>query len=109
MDIVNNCLSLFFAISMHVGLEDKYNNLHPHVRCQQDSLISGLYYNSEERISGYIGLEHIGFVIGLVTGYTYNDGVPMLRYKKNNWFIAPALEVNGTKGFVIGWELQFLQ
>ena len=51
----------------------------------------------------------MGFEIGLVTGYTYNDVVPMLRYKKNNWFIAPALEVNGTKGFVIGWELQFLQ
>ena len=109
MDIANTCLSLFFAISMHIGLEDKYNNLHPHVKCQQDSLISGLYYNSEEKVSGYIGLEYIGFEIGFATGYTYHDVVPMLRYKKDNWFIAPALEINGTKGFVIGLELQLLQ
>ena len=44
-----SCLSLMLAISMHVGLTGDYNNIHPHARCQQDSLISGVYYNSEEK------------------------------------------------------------
>ena len=78
-----SCLSLLFAVSLHVGLEGNYNSFHPHARCQQDALISGIYYNSEERISTYVGLEYEGFELGLVTGYTYGDVVPMIRYKKN--------------------------
>ena len=50
-----SCLSLMLAISMHLGLEGDYNSIHPHARCQQDALISGLYYNSEEKISAYVG------------------------------------------------------
>jgi len=99
-----SCLSLLFAVSLHVGLEGNYNSFHPHARCQQKDLISGIYYNSEERISAYIGLEHEGFELGLVTGYTYSDIVPMIRYKKNNWFIAPAIEKGGNKGLVVGLE-----
>ena len=99
-----SCLSLLFAASLHIGLENKYNNYHPHARCQVDSLITGVYYNSEDRISSYVGLEHEGWEIGLVTGYTYKDVVPMIRYKKDKWLIAPAIEKNGSKGFVIGVE-----
>ena len=99
-----SCLSLMLAISMHIGLEGDYNNIHPHARCQQDALISGVYYNSEENISAYVGLEHNGWEVGLVTGYTYSDVVPMIRYKKDNWFITPAYEKNGTLGRVIGLE-----
>ena len=99
-----SCLSLMLAISMHIGLEGDYNNIHPHARCQVDSMISGVYYNSEEKVSAYIGLEHEGWEVGLVTGYTYADVVPMIRYKKNNWFITPAIESNGRKGLVIGLE-----
>ena len=98
------CLSLLFAISMHVGLEGNYNSFHPHARCQQDTLISGVFYNSEERVSTYVGMQREGFEIGLVTGYTYADVVPMIRYKKNNWFITPAIEKGGNKGLVIGLE-----
>tara|TARA_R100000008_G_C3420267_1_gene84540 strand:- start:57 stop:359 length:303 start_codon:yes stop_codon:yes gene_type:complete len=98
-----SCLSLMLAISMHLGLEGDYNNIHPHARCQKDALISGVYYNSEDRISSYIGLQHEGFELGLVTGYTYSDVVPMIRYKKDYWFIAPAYE-KGNKGIVIGLE-----
>ena len=99
-----SCLSLMLAISMHLGLEGDYNAIHPHARCQKDALISGVYYNSEEKVSAYIGLEHEGWEVGLVTGYTYADVVPMIRYKKDNWFIAPAIESNGRKGIVIGLE-----
>jgi len=92
------------ALSMHVGLEGNYNAIHPHARCQVDSMISGVYYNSENNISAYVGLEHEGWEVGLVTGYTYNHIVPMIRYKKNNWFITPAIESSGRKGLVIGVE-----
>ena len=99
-----SCLSLMLALSMHVGLEGNYNSIHPHARCQKDALISGIYYNSEDNISVYVGVTHNGWEIGLVTGYTYSDVVPMIRYKKDKWFIAPAIEKNGSKGFVIGVE-----
>ena len=99
-----SCLSLMLALSMHVGLEGNYNSIHPHARCQKDALISGVYYNSEDNISAYVGLERNGFELGLVTGYTYADVVPMLRYKKDKLFIAPAIEKGGRKGLVIGIE-----
>ena len=81
-----NCLSIFFAVSMHVGLQHDYNEYHPHARCQVDNMISGVYYNSENNLSFYTGLEHNGFELGLVTGYSHDKIVPMVRYKKNNWF-----------------------
>ena len=99
-----SCLSLMLALSMHIGLEDKYNSIHPHARCQKDALISGVYYNSEDRVSTYVGLQHKGYELGLVTGYTYEDVIPMIRYKKDNWFVAPAIEKNGARGLVIGLE-----
>ena len=101
-----SCLSLLFALSLHVGLEGDYNSYHPHARCEKDSLISGIYYNSEDRISSYVGLQYEGLELGLVTGYTYNDIIPMIRYKKDNWFIAPAYEKGGSKGIVIGLEFK---
>ena len=101
-----SCLSLLFALSLHVGLEGDYNSYHPHARCEKDSLISGIYYNSEDRISSYVGLQYEGLELGLVTGYIYNDIIPMIRYKKDNWFIAPAYEKSGSKGIVIGLEFK---
>ena len=100
-----SCLSFMLAVSMHIGLTGDYNNIHPHARCQQDAIISGLYYNSEDKVSAYIGTTHNEWELGLVTGYTYSDVVPMIRYKKNNFFITPAYERNGTLGIVMGLEV----
>ena len=44
----------------------------------------------KKNVSAYIGMTQNGWEVGLVTGYTYSDVVPMIRYKKNNWFITPA-------------------
>ena len=99
-----SCLSFMLAMSMHIGLEGDYNAIHPHARCQKDNLISGVFYNSEDRISTYVGLQYEGFELGLVTGYTYDNIIPMMRYKKDKWFIAPAIEKNGNKGLVLGLE-----
>ena len=50
---------------MHLGLQGDYNEYHPHARCQVDNLISGVYYNSEDNISFYTGIEHNVFELGL--------------------------------------------
>jgi hypothetical protein len=108
-----NCLGLFLALSMHVGLEADYNNIHPHARCTVDDNIAGVYYNSEDRISTYVGREfeldeYWTLEIGLVTGYELEDVLPMIRYKAGGLFISPAYEKhNGEEnyGVVLGWEI----
>ena len=100
-----SCISLFLAFSMHVGLQNDYNGVHPHARCSLDNFMFGTYYNSEENISHYVGKDFGGLEIGLVTGYAY-DVVPMIRYKKGEWFIAPAYEVDGNLGLTFGLEIE---
>ena len=51
-------------------------------------------------------MEHNVFEIGVVTGYSHNKIVPMIRYKKNNWFVSPALETDGNIGIVLGLEFK---
>ena len=80
-------------MSMHVGLEANYNNIHPHARCTVDDKIAGVFYNSEDRISGYIGREfeldeYWNLEIGLVTGYKTADVLPMVRYKAGGFSYA---------------------
>ena len=103
-----SCLSLLVALSMHVGLDNSYNSIHPHAKCTVDNTIVGIYYNSEYNISSYIGKIHkyksLEIEYGLVTGYTGYDIAPMLRIKKDNFFIAPAYETTGNVGFIIGLE-----
>ena len=44
------------ALSMHIGLENDYNQIHPHARCEMSNdILYGAYYNSEERVSLYFG------------------------------------------------------
>ena len=112
-DTFMSCLGLFLAVSMHLGLEDSYNNIHPHARCTVDNSITGVYYNSEDRISAYVGkefqlTENGKLELGLVTGYTAEDILPMIRYKVGNLFITPAFEKYDNKenyGIVLGWEI----
>ena len=91
---------------MHVGLENEYNSVHPHARCEINNTISGVYYNSESSLSAYIGKKYSIFEYGVVTGYSGMDLAPMIRIKKDNWFIAPAYEVEGNVGLVIGLEFK---
>ena len=69
-----SCISLLVALSLHVGLEGDYNDVHPHARCTIDNTIAGVYYNSESKIGAYIGQKfdapfNSKLEIGLVTGY----------------------------------------
>ena len=101
---MNTCLSLLLAVSTHLGLEGNYNNIHPHARCTIDNWITGAYYNSERTVSYYIGTTMANFEVGLVTGYSSYDVLPMIRYIKNGWFVAPAYEKSGNYGLMIGYE-----
>ena len=102
---MNSCIALSLAVSMHLGLANDYNNIHPHARCTIDNTIAGVYYNSEDNVSAYIGKKYNNIELGLVTGYSGNDIVPMIRYIKNGFFISPAYEHNENNyGITIGFE-----
>ena len=107
-----SCLSLLLALSLHMGLEGDYNNIHPHVRCDiNNNIIAGAYYNSEENISFYVGkkipIYNVELEVGLVTGYSGADIAPMLRVKKGNWFMSPTYETTGNNvGIVFGYEFK---
>ena len=84
-------------MSMHIGLDNSYNNIHPHARCQIDDTITGAFYNSESNISLYAGKEYsldrfVNLEIGLTTGYSGGDIVPFMRYTDRGWFVSPAYE-----------------
>ena len=107
-----NCFSLLVALSLHIGLEGDYNNIHPHVRCDiNNNTIAGAYYNSEKNISFYVGkkipIYNVELEVGLVTGYSGADIAPMLRIKRGNWFMSPTYEtISNNVGFVFGYEFK---
>ena len=106
-----SCISLLIALSLHVGLEGDYNAVHPHARCTIDNTIAGVYYNSESKIGAYIGQKfdapfNSKLEIGLVTGYSGEDIVPMMRVTKDGWYLAPSYETlpDNNWGVVFGYE-----
>jgi hypothetical protein len=92
-------------------LQGDYNAIHPHIRLQEQSYITGLYYNSESNISFYAGkrweYNDFGLEAGAVTGYTAGDVIPYGRATYKNFFVAPALEGDDTVGAVIGYEFKW--
>jgi len=125
-----NCLALLLSFSMHLGGNGDYNNIHPHLRCEKDSLIVGTYYNSEKNISYYFGKNYNfndwELDMALVSGYRDKRIQPMIRLKLDGWYISPMYEKyyfnsnraealyyeyntrkpRGKYGFVIGYEIQ---
>jgi hypothetical protein len=99
------------ALSLHLGLEGDYNGVHPHIRYSEQNYIAGVYYNSESNISFYAGKrwEHnnFGFEAGAVTGYVNQPILPYARVTYNNFFIAPAHEVDANTGAVVGYEFKW--
>ena len=111
-----NCLVFLLSFTMHVGVHGDYNNIHPHLQCTKDTYIMGTYYNSEKNISYYFGknykLKNWEIDTALVTGYHDKRIQPMLRIKRNNWYLSPMYEKyypNSHReevnyGLVIGYE-----
>lgn len=92
-------------------MQGDYNAIHPHIRLQEQSYITGLYYNSESNISFYAGkrweYNDFGLEAGAVTGYSAGDVIPYGRATYKNFFVAPALEGDDTVGAVIGYEFKW--
>tara|TARA_R110000822_G_scaffold100807_3_gene226744 strand:+ start:5176 stop:5496 length:321 start_codon:yes stop_codon:yes gene_type:complete len=105
-----DAITISLALSLHLGSSNNYNETHPHIRYNNNNTIAGMYYNSESRISTYVGKRYesgeIGFEIGAVTGYDYAAIVPYARATYKNLFIAPLIETDNV-GAVIGFELFF--
>jgi hypothetical protein len=103
---------LGLALSLHLGTEGDYNNVHPHVRLQHDNLIGGAYYNSEYTASFYGGIafenNRWNYEVGIVSGYD-DELYPFFRstYDLNDntmVYMTPALEGDNV-GLVVGVEL----
>ena len=110
MDIITG-----IALSLHIGLELDYNSIHPFVMGEYNNFIGGVYLNSENNISPFLGYrfdlsENFSFDIAAVSGYSVYNVLPMLRLnynidQKTTLFIAPAIESFNNKlntGIVLG-------
>ena len=105
-----NCLTLGIALTLHIGLQDDYNNMHPYLMCEKNQIITGLYYNSLNKVSVVLAKEYdltddLKLDVGIVSGYVY-DVAPMVRLKYKNLFLMPALEDDRT-GLVFGYQYEF--
>ena len=110
-------LTFAIALTTHLGLAGDYNEIHPHVRLSYGNVVTGVYLNSEERVSLYAGLrlEHDRWFIegGAVTGYLSRDVLPYARagydFEHVTVFVAPAYEMYPTErlGAVVGLEWRF--
>ena len=88
-----NCISILLTLSLHLGMSGDFNEINPHLRCEVANSSFGMYYNSEKNISFYMSqnlrLPKSKVEIGLAIGYRDANVIPIIRWKKNNWFIAP--------------------
>ena len=88
-----NCISFLLTLSLHLGMTGEFNEINPHIRCDVDNYSTGMYYNSEKNISFYVSrtlsIRESEIEMGLTTGYRDANIIPLVRWKKNNWFIAP--------------------
>ena len=88
-----DCLSFLLTLSLHLGMQAGFNEVNPHIRCEVANSSFGMYYNSERNISFYMSqnlkIRESEIEIGLATGYKDANVIPLIRWKKNNWFIAP--------------------
>jgi len=100
-------IALSIALSLHLGFEGDYNRFHPHLRLQEQHYIAGAYYNSESKISPYIGgrFEYydFGLELGLVGNYSDADVAPYARGTYKQFFVAPGVEGNNV-GIIFGVE-----
>ena len=109
--------SFLIAASLHVGLGDGWNTIHPGAKCEAGQWTVGAYYNSEfsPSVFGSYTLQsgNLFGEVGLVTGYSGFDFpvIPYLRagleFGNTKFFTAPAVAVIDGKtviGAVFGVE-----
>jgi len=101
------------ALSLHLFLEGDYNAIHPYAELEQNRWAAGVYYNSESNISTYV-LKSLSLgkgydlEIGAVTGYSDAEVLPLVRLRKDYFYVAPVQETwNGEKKYGIVLGVQF--
>ena len=107
------CLAYGLALTMHLGMEGDYNDIHPFIECQYNNIVTNAYYNSMEKTTLYLGYRKQydngwGWDLGLATGYN-ESVVPTGRITYNNLFILPGVEWYDDDyqvGVVIGMEIK---
>ena len=103
-------LTLSVGLSLHLGFDNNYNSVHPHIRFEHENFIAGSYYNSVRNNSTYAGfrreVDKLGFEAAFVTGYNHKLS-PMARvtydHKNIRIFTHPGFESDNV-GVVIGME-----
>ena len=102
--------TIALGLSLHLGFENEYNSIHPHIRYNNENFIAGAYYNSEYTLSTYIGkrweYNDFGLEAGAVTGY-YDTVIPYARATYKDFFAAPASERGERIGIVLGYEVKY--
>lgn len=101
------------AITTHIGLMNDYNPVHPHIRLEHNSLITGAYINSLAKPSAYLGIsynitDNFFIDLGGITGYEDFKFFTRAGFTKDNYniFITPAYE-HRNFGIVLGLEHKF--
>ena len=99
------------ALSAHLGLAGEYNSIHPYVETSRDNIVAGAYYNSENKISLFAGIdyklgENTSMRAGVASGYSRLGLVPMFKLTHKNIFVMPAAEPNRV-GLVLGYQFGF--
>ena len=105
---------LCLAASLHIGIGDGWNAIHPCARYATEDITVGVYLNSEQALSAYVShtFRHDDwfFELGAVTGYSGGYVVPMARAGYNlsddaAIFAGPAYSLNKGAGLVVGLEI----
>jgi len=103
-------LELGLALTLHLNMNQDYNEFHPYGRFSYQDYNIGAFYNSEKRISYFtstnINLDNnVDVEIGLVSGYR-KDIIPLVRLRYGTFFMMPGIE-NDNVGIVIGKQIKF--
>jgi len=97
-------LNLCLAATLHL-LPGDWNAIHPCVYYEQNDWKTGVYYNSESRLSTFLVRDFGNIEVGLVTGYKGASVAPQIRFTKDQFFVMPAVTTEGDFGVVLGVEL----
>ena len=113
---------LWFIIKCTFRIRKRLYWFHPYIGVYLDDQYkwtAGAYYNSESELSTYIAytfdISDTKYIdVGLVTGYSFADVTPMIKFNYNQFFISPTVEKiksgGGTRqniGVVAGIEWRY--
>jgi hypothetical protein len=109
--MVSDVVTFALALSIHLGMSDGLNAVHPAVYWQQDGWFAGAFLNSRESLAFAAGRrfgDRAWLDAGVVSGYKYPVAVRggvNLNDHISLW-AAPGVEKTGERGVVLGIEFR---